>query len=111
VILADMIGQRDIRIPRESDSTKWLVDLIWRTAARLGYGDTFVSQEAGVDDDHDAFLKRGVPAADIIDLNDYQQLGYWHTPLDTLDKLSARNMAIVGHVILASVGELQQKFR
>lgn len=111
VILADMIGQRDLKLPRESDSTKWLVDLIWRTAARLGYGDVFVPQEQGVDDDHDAFLKRGVAAADIIDLTDYQQMGYWHTPLDTLDKVSARSIAIVGHVILASVGELQQKFR
>lgn len=111
VILADMIGQRDLKLPRESDSTKWLVDLIWRTAARLGYGDVFVPQEQGVDDDHDAFLKRGVAAADIIDLIDYQQMGYWHTPQDTLDKVSARSIAIVGHVILASVGELQQKFR
>ena len=111
VILADMIGQRDLKLPREAGSTKWLVDLIWRTAARLGYGDTFISPENGVEDDHDAFLKRGVAAADIIDLGDYQQMGYWHTPQDTLDKLSPRNMAIVGHVILASVGELQQKFR
>jgi hypothetical protein len=111
VILADMIGQNDLRIMRESDSTKWLVDLIWRTAGRLGYGDIFVSQDAGVDDDHDAFLKRGVPAADIIDLYDYQQMGYWHTAQDTLDKVNARSIAIVGHVILESVNELQQKFR
>jgi glutaminyl-peptide cyclotransferase len=111
VILADMIGQRDIKLARETGSTKWLVDLVWRTAARLGYGDTFVNQENGVEDDHDAFLKRGVAAADIIDLADYQQLGYWHTPQDTLDKVSPRSMAIVGHVILASLGELQQKFR
>ena len=111
VILADMIGQRDLKLPRESGSTKWLVDLVWRNAARLGYGDTFTSQENGVEDDHDAFLKRGVAAVDIIDLADYQTLGYWHTPLDTLDKVSPRSMAIVGHVVLASVAELQQKFR
>lgn len=111
VILADMIGQRDLRLPRESGSTKWLVDLVWRTAARLGYGDTFTSFENGVEDDHDAFLKRGVAAVDIIDLTDYQQMGYWHTPQDTLDKVSPRSLATVGHVILASLGELQQKFR
>ena len=35
VILADMIGQTDLRIPRESDSTKWLTDLVWNTAAGL----------------------------------------------------------------------------
>ena len=100
-----------MRILRESESTKWLMDLVWHTAARLGYGDIFVSPEGGIDDDHVAFLNRGVPAADIIDLYDYQQMGYWHTPQDTLDKMNARSIAIVGHVILESVNELQQKFR
>ena len=111
VILADMIGQRNLVIPRESDSTKWLTDLIWHTAVRLGYGDTFVPREMEVDDDHDPFLHRGAAAADIIDLDGYQSLGYWHTTEDTLDKISARSLAIVGHVILESVNALQDKFR
>jgi glutaminyl-peptide cyclotransferase len=111
VVLADMIGQHDLKISRDSDSTPWLVDLVWRTAARLGYGNIFVSDRVGIDDDHDAFLKRGVAAVDIIDLLDYQQIGYWHTPQDTLDKVSPRSIAIVGHVILESLGELQQRFR
>ena len=62
-------------------------------------------------DDHDPFLARGVPALDIIDLNDYITAGYWHTPQDTLDKVSPRSVAIVGYVILESVDELQKKFR
>ena len=53
---------------------------------------------------------RGVPAVDVIDYQDYVNLGYWHTSKDTLDKVSPRSIAIVGHVILASVSELQQKF-
>jgi Zn-dependent M28 family amino/carboxypeptidase len=106
-----MIGQSDLRIPRESASTKWLTDLVWNTAARLGYQNVFVSQTSDIDDDHIPFLKRGVPAVDIIEYEGYVNLGYWHTPEDTLDKVSPRSMAIAGHVILASVGELQQKFR
>ncbi len=86
---------------RRSDLAHCLASRLWR----------HYSQEGGVDDDHDAFLKRGVPAADIIDLYDYQQMGYWHTAQDTLDKVNARSIAIVGHVILESVNELQQKFR
>jgi hypothetical protein len=52
-----------------------------------------------------------VPAVDLIDLNDYQALGYWHTAQDTLDKISPRSLAVVGHVVLESVNELQSKFR
>ena len=112
VILADMIGQKDIHLKRDAGSTKWLVDLVWKTGARLGYGDIFVSDGTGpISDDHDPFTRRGVPAVDILDFDDYSQEGYWHTPQDTLDKLSPRNMAIVGHVILESVSALQEKFR
>ncbi len=111
VILADMIGQKDLHILRETSSTKWLTDLVWRTAARLGYSDIFLSGEISVSDDHGPFLSRGVPATDIIDLADYQNAGYWHTPQDTLDKVSPRSLAIVGHVILESVNALQEKFR
>lgn len=109
VILADMIGQKDLEIHRESDSTKWLTDLIWKKAATLGYGKIFISYEGQIADDHQPFLSRGVPAVDIIDLDGYTRLGYWHTTQDTLDKVSAKSMAIVGHVILESVDELQKK--
>ena len=108
VILADMVGQKDLQLPRDPSSTKWLVELIWKTADRLGYKDVFVSRKYGPGgDDYTPFLNRGVPAVDLIDLDGYQ---YWHTPQDTMDKLSARNLAIVGHVILESVNELQKKF-
>jgi glutaminyl-peptide cyclotransferase len=112
VILADMIGQYGLKIPKESDSTKWLADLVWKTADRLGHKEVFINQEVGrIDDDHQSFLSRGVPSLDIIDLNDYISAGYWHTPQDTLDKISPRNVAIVGYVVLESVGELQKKFK
>jgi hypothetical protein len=110
VILADMIGQYKLHIPRESDSTKWLVDLVWKTADRLGYKDIFIPIEAQTSDDHDPFLERKVPAVDVIDLNDYITAGIWHTDKDKLDQISPRSIAIVGHVILESVNELQKKF-
>jgi glutaminyl-peptide cyclotransferase len=110
-ILADMIGQYGLEIPRESNSTKWLVDLIWKTAARLGYQDVFVSRELGIADDHQPFLERGVPTVDLIDYDGYQNPKYWHTAEDTLDKVSPRSLAIVGHVILESVSELQKNYR
>jgi hypothetical protein len=109
VILADMVGQKGLHILREQDSTKWLTDLVWQTAARLGYKNIFLPEAMQVSDDHDPFLKRGVPAVDVIDLQDYSQEHYWHTPQDTMDKLSPRSLAIVGHVILESVAALQAR--
>jgi glutaminyl-peptide cyclotransferase len=111
VILADMVGQKKLRVQPESNSTKWLADLIWKTADRLGEKDVFVPNEvSGVTDDHGPFLKRGVPSVDIIEADWLTNYPYWHTIEDTMDKLSPKSLAIVGHVILVSVSELQQKF-
>jgi Peptidase family M28 len=106
VILADMIGPNNLKIRRESSSTRWLTDLVWHTANRLGYQSYFLPDETAVNDDHLAFLRRGVSAVDLIDLDDYP---YWHTTQDTLDKVSPRSLAIVGHVILETVNELEKK--
>jgi glutaminyl-peptide cyclotransferase len=111
VILADMIGQKNLHIEKDTTSTPWLQKLVWKTADQLGYKKEFTNRESDISDDHGPFLERGVPAVDVIDLNDYIEEGYWHTTQDTLDKLSPRNIAIVGHVILASVNALQEKFR
>jgi hypothetical protein len=107
MILADLVGGKNLQLEREQYSTVELADLIWKTAKRLGYGAIFVDQPMPVDDDHLSFLQRGVPSADIIDL--VNSAGYWHTPQDTMDKVSAKSLGIVGHVILESVRELQTK--
>jgi len=108
MVLADMIGIYNLRIERDSTSTPWLTDLIWSTAARLGYGNVFVNETQSVDDDHDPFLKRGVAACDVIDLIGASQI--WHTTNDTLDKIDSRSLGITGHVFLESFSALEQKF-
>jgi Zn-dependent M28 family amino/carboxypeptidase len=107
VVLADMIGDRDLKVKRESNSTAWLTDVVWNTAKRLGYEKHFLSESQAMEDDHLPFLKRGVPAVDLIDY-DYPP---WHTSGDTLDKVSARSLGVVGHVILESVKEIEKKVR
>jgi glutaminyl-peptide cyclotransferase len=104
-LLADIVGSRPLRFKRESNSTKALTDLLWATAARLGYSGVFVRDETAIEDDHLSFLKRGVPCVDVIDL----EIPYWHTPQDTLDKISSKSLAIVGHVFLESVKQLEAK--
>jgi glutaminyl-peptide cyclotransferase len=105
VLLADMVGSRNLRFRREADSTKALTDLIWSTSARLGYANIFVNESSSTVDDHIIFLKRGVPAVDVIDF----EIPYWHTVEDTLDKVSAKSLAITGHVFLESVKQLQSQ--
>jgi glutaminyl-peptide cyclotransferase len=108
VILADMTGQKNLQIERDTNSTPWLQNLVWKTADRLGYGKIFGTEQSNIGDDHQPFLERGVPALDVIDLNGYIQEGYWHTTQDTMDKLSPRSFSIVGYVILESVDELER---
>jgi glutaminyl-peptide cyclotransferase len=110
MILADMIGPPNLKIKRETNSTPWLNDLIWATAARLGYANVFVNENYPLSgDDHFSFLRRGVAATDIIDFD--VETTYWHTPQDTLEKIDPRSLAIVGHVFVEVLPELEKKFR
>ena len=106
-LLADIVGGRKAQFLRESSSTPALIDLVWNTADKLGYSAIFRNDTTSAEDDHDSFLKRGIPAVDVI--GDFTNNGYWHTPQDSLDKISAKNLAIVGHVFLESVKQLQSK--
>ena len=106
-LLADIVGGSTAVFKREANSTPALVDLMWSTAAKLGYSGLFTDVGTSADDDHDSFLKRGVPSVDVI--GDFANNGYWHTPQDALDKISAKTLASVGHVFLESVKQLQAK--
>lgn len=106
-LLADMVGCRSLRFKRDSNSTPALVDLVWNTAARLHYDKIFVRDYTGVEDDHITFLKRSVPSVDVINMDIMDT--YWHTVEDTLDKISAKSLAITGHVFIESVKQLQSR--
>lgn len=112
VIVVDMIGDRDLGIRREAASTPWLTELLWRTARRLGRGAHFLDAVHAVDDDHRPFLEAGVPAALLIDFDYGGRPGenaFWHTPEDTLDKVSARSLAVVGEVVLEALPALERE--
>jgi peptidase M28-like protein len=103
MILLDMIGDRELNIRRETTSTPWLSDIVWSSAARLGYGRHFLNDPMPVEDDHAPFLRAGVPATLLIDF-DYPP---WHTDQDTLDKLSPQSLAIVGDVVLDALPSIE----
>jgi Zn-dependent M28 family amino/carboxypeptidase len=105
LVLLDMIGDRALNLRRDTNSTPWLTDIVWATARRLGHGAHFLDDPFPVEDDHIHFLKAGVPSVDLIDL-DYAD---WHQAGDTLDKVSARSLQIVGDVVLAALPEIEAR--
>jgi Zn-dependent M28 family amino/carboxypeptidase len=102
-LLADMIGDADLDIQRDSNSTPWLEDLALEAATRLGYQSHFFAQSTSVNDDHLPFAERGVPVADIIDIDYGYNNVFHHTTRDTIDKLSPRSLEISGDVIWETV--------
>lgn len=98
VVVVDMIGDADLNIYLEANSDATLAAEIWAQAATLGHEEFFINTvKYSMLDDHSPFLGRDIPAVDIIDF-DYP---YWHTRADTLDKISADSLQVVGETLLA----------
>jgi len=102
-LLTDMIGDADLDVDRDANSTKWLENTVYEAASRLGYQSHFFVRENAVQDDHLPFMKIGVPCADIIDIDYGYNDVYHHTPQDTIDKLSPKSLQIVGSVVLETI--------
>jgi hypothetical protein len=113
MILLDMIGYKNLRLDRADLGTLWLQDVIWQTAKELGYSQ-FSNRAQGVgDDDHSPFLKAGIQAVDIIQLDSYgvNDSEYWHSKEDTLDKISAKSLKIVGDTVIASLPKIEERIQ
>ena len=107
LILLDMMGYKNLELGRDTMSTKWLQDIVWQTGRDLGYGTYFVDRPEGVGgDDHEPFLRAGIDSVDLIQLNSYP---YWHKADDTIDKVSAQSMRIVGATVLASLPRIEAR--
>jgi glutaminyl-peptide cyclotransferase len=107
-LLADMIGDADLNIDHDQNSTPWLEEVVYQAASRLGYQSHFFARDNQVSDDHLPFMQRGVPSADLIDFDYGYNNVFWHTPQDTVDKLSPKSLEIVGSTILETVSILDK---
>jgi glutaminyl-peptide cyclotransferase len=105
-ILVDMIGDRNLGIRREQNSTAWLTDIIWTTAKTQGRAE-FLDEVTPIEDDHLEFLAAGIPSVDIIDL----EYPAWHTADDTLENVSARSLQVVGDVLLAALPVIENRLK
>ena len=102
-VLFDMVGDKDQQFYYEANSqavAPEVVDRVWRTAADLGYGRVFLpGVKHALIDDHVALQRAGIHAIDVVDF-DYP---YWHTTEDTIDKVAAASLQVVGDVAVALV--------
>ena len=108
--LLDMIGDQDLGVARETGSARWLQDYISEAAKQLGYSPYFFRYESSIIDDHVPFIQTGIPAVDVVDAM-YGRMGpgldgmgeFHHANTDTLDKVSAHSLEVVGRTILLTV--------
>ncbi len=109
LINVDMIGDANLDLVYDLNSTPWLRDLAWSAAARIGYPAQFTKTRAtAIEDDHVPFAQAGLSVLDLIDLDYGPGNAYWHTAQDTMDKLKASSFQIVGDVVLETIQALEQ---
>src|SRR5215813_2557251 len=106
LVLFDMIGDKDLDIKREGESTPWMVETIWKVAHSMGYQKFFLNSEQYISDDHLPFRDAGIPVVDLIDFNYGPNHSYWHTNLDTLDKISGESIKVVGDTVIRALPEI-----
>lgn len=102
-VLFDMVGDKDLQIYQEGQSMAFapeVVQRVWQVAAERGHERHFIPRAGQtLIDDHVSLQKAGIHAIDVVDF-DYP---YWHTTEDTLDKVSAESLQIVGDVAVSLV--------
>ena len=111
LVLLDMIGDAGLVLEYEMNSTEWLRDLVWSVADEVGHGEHFGHNANWMSDDHQRFTEVGVPALDLIDFNYGPANRYWHSPMDTLDKLSEESLQAIGDTVLAAIPRIAERLR
>jgi glutaminyl-peptide cyclotransferase len=104
-ILFDMVGDRSLDITLPPDSPAQIAHDIFASADALKLRNYFTYFDRSILDDHTPLNEVGIPTIDIIDF-DYPP---WHTAEDTVDKLSAQSLQIVGSVAAYYLSEFALK--
>ena len=100
LVNVDMIGDKDLGIMQVTNSSPQLLRQVWQIAKELGYGKYFLDSGGAIEDDHMPFVRLGVDGLDLIDFDYGPDNAYWHTDQDTIDKVSAHSLEVVGTVLL-----------
>ncbi len=109
LVLVDLVGDRDLKLTRDTNSDADLSRLFFESARELGLGKHVGGRSVAVKDDHLAFLAVGIPSVDLIDLDYGPGNSWWHSREDTLDKVSQDSLGIVGRIVLAGLERLESQ--
>jgi hypothetical protein len=94
-----------MRIPRENSSSIELWGRLRAAARKVGALSAFPDDTAGaVTDDHTPFLRRGVPAIDLIDFD----FDCWHKTCDDMSAVSARALDLSGETVIQLLLDLSR---
>jgi len=97
LVLADMIGWKELNIDKETNSTPWLLDDLAKAGRDTGHSKYLFKESQAIQDDHLPFVQRGVPSLDVIDF-EYGTAAdpeaFHHTEQDTMDKLSVGSLQV-----------------
>ena len=104
-VLWDMVAGKNLKIYQEGNSllgAPEVVELVWKEAREAGHGDAFIAAPGyTLIDDHVSLQKAGIRAIDVVHF--YPDYPYWHTPDDTVDKVSSQSLQAVGDVAMGLV--------
>lgn len=108
-MIIDMIGDKDLKFIRSGHSDASLVTMMEKSLKAAGKEALLDKGVSFVEDDHIPFVNIGIP---VLHLMDFTFGGpdtpgtYWHTPEDTLDKISSKSLATTAQVILGVLASL-----
>jgi len=103
LILLDMVGAPRLKLSRDLSSTPSLLQLAVTGGSQLGYPNLFDTLAGQIDDDHTAFLARGVPSLNIID---FAHLEHWHKPTDITSTLAPASLELAGQLALLTASQI-----
>lgn len=133
MVLMDLIGDKNIKIDRDTRSNAKLLEIFEAAATRLGEQDRMYQYDSPMVDDHVPFKRFGVAVIDLIDFRwrapyewqmtaeDWQQRGvtkppdgtytaWWHSADDTLDQVSAESLAFIGNLVWHALPDIEAAF-
>jgi hypothetical protein len=106
-VLLDMVGDRDLQLFTELNSSRELLELVFAAAKAAGLGQHVGGPREAVSDDHLSFLAAGVPSVDLIDFDYGPNNRFWHTPDDALENCSQESLDAAGRIVLAALPALE----
>lgn len=111
-IVVDMLGDRDLEIMIPANTSRALANIALYAAKKAGEDGLVVKTDDLVKDDHVPFIEAGIKALCLIDFKFGSSPGandYWHTPADTMDKISKRSLHRSGKILAEMLNVLFTK--